>query len=117
MRKIRVEPGITAEMLSDLANQWQQCDNVTLVMPDQLSGEEINYLFSLVLEILPMDFGFCVLQELAEREKVSEEILSIILSCGDRVCIESVCLREDLSSELKRVCESMSLHLLDQQKQ
>jgi hypothetical protein len=110
VKTIKIKSTITREQLLESAKEWDDSKNVALSIPEILSKAEIEHLFLMASQILPSEIGFCILHELAEKDEISQDLLSKIISIGDRGCIESVCLRKDLNPELRKLCKEIAIH-------
>jgi hypothetical protein len=85
---------------------WDENNNVSLVMPEKLSENEIRDLFAFLFSDLPNEFAFSVLSNLAEMKNTPMDLLEALFDRGDTGCNVTICLRSDLSGNLIERCQS-----------
>lgn len=106
---IEITPSLTKEQWLFLCDKWDRETDIILDTSLINIMEEIEHVAKIAFLIKERKLSLAVLSNLAEKDKVSNELLNMIFDIGDQSCKETVCLRKDLSEELMVKCKSASL--------
>ena len=109
MATVSIPRELTENEFRKLNLIWDANRNVSVQIPEDLSEADVVRIFRLLLSGLPNEFAFCVLENLAEREKISMDLLSILFDQGDTGCNVAICLRDDLSKDIVERCRSSNI--------
>ncbi|MBI1906283.1 MAG: hypothetical protein HYS20_08630 [Rhodocyclales bacterium] len=104
MKVLKIDGNVSLERLKNLSAVWGRAQNVSVVIKPYLTEIEMEHLVQIAIELGPDDFGCVVLEGIAEMDHVPVRLLKRIFDSGDKGCIESVCLRNDLDPELRLCC-------------
>lgn len=110
MLSIRIDSGTSIDEFGAAARNWLSASDCAVEFPECLTEPEIRYLTNLAVLHIPSDFAYCVLQSIAEFDNTPDDVLREILDTGERSCIESVCLRSDLPTDMREICGQLAQH-------
>ena len=82
-----------------LSNIWLPSETIFLRL--DIKPSDIEIIINELLEKLPNDLAYCIMSEIAEYENLDEKLMKLIYKNGDKGCRAAICLRSDLSQELK----------------
>lgn len=106
MSIISISRNLTVNEFEKLNRIWDANKNVSILLPEEFSDVEVEQIFKLLLSRLPNEFAFCVLENVAEQQKVSVNLLRELFDHGDTGCCVTICLRDDLTGDLVERCMS-----------
>jgi hypothetical protein len=108
IRDILVPKELDIDEFSKLEQIWhsEEYENMSIILPENLSDVEAEQLFRFLLSVLPNELAFSLLADLAEGWNVSTSLLSELFSYGDTGCNVTICLRDNLNQELMSKCIS-----------
>ena len=86
-----------------LSNIWLASETIFLRL--DIKPSDIEIIINELLEKLPNDLAYCIMSEIAEYENLDEKLMKLIYKNGDKGCRGAICLRSDLSQELKECCK------------
>ena len=109
MATVSIPRELTENEFRKLNLIWDANRKVSVQIPEDLSDADVVRMFKLLLLTLPNEFAFCVLENLAEREKISMDLLSILFDHGETGCNVTICLRDDLSKDIIERCRSSNI--------
>ena len=89
----------------ELSELWKANDDVSIDYPLWSSSYDIESISLKLLEKIPDEFSFVILEYIAELNNTPSNILEEILLSGDAACKVAVCLRSNLSDELRLICD------------
>jgi hypothetical protein len=87
---------------------WNNTDNITYSVPNDLSVDEINGYFCKLINKLPNDFALTILCEIAEIKNTPWDLLQKLFEIGDTSCMVSICCRPDLPDNMLTKCLNSS---------
>ncbi|EHK0946867.1 hypothetical protein [Citrobacter farmeri] len=106
---IVITPDLTKEKWITFCNRWDNQSNISLDTSLINSREAIEYIAGIAFINKGRDLSLSVMANLAEKKLTPETLLEMIFDIGDQACKEAVCLRDDLSDDLKNKCISTEL--------
>lgn len=106
---IVITPDLTKEKWITFCNRWDNQSNISLDTSLINSREAIEYIVGIAFLNKGRDLSLSVMANLAEKKLTPETLLEMIFDIGDQACKEAVCLRDDLSDDLKNKCISTEL--------
>jgi hypothetical protein len=83
---------------------WDNEKNIAIEISREFETSELQSLVEMMVEGLPNNFLFAVLETLAERPYLTASLQNTIFIKGDVGCKTSICLRDDLDDNLKQKC-------------
>ena len=122
MSNILIPRDLTLNEFEKLNQIWDANKNVSLQLPEEFSDVEMEQIFKLLLTRLPNEFAFCILENFAEQQKISMDLLGELFDHGDTGCCVTICLRDDLTHDFVERCVSSNInevreHFLSKKKQ
>ena len=108
MTTIRLPTNPADSEFQMLSRQWSSATDAQIVLPRKMSDSERNALIRFLLSKIPDSLALGALCELAERPGVPPDLLIRVFDEGDTGCKIAVCLRDDLTAEIKEKCRSAS---------
>ena len=85
-----------------LSNIWDSTENITLQL--DIKQSETKTVVRALTSYLPNDLAYSIMSEIAENEKLDDDLMQLIFEKGDKGCKIAICLHEDLPQELKERC-------------
>lgn len=98
--------------ISDLdaySAKWDESKDISIELSENLEDEKIRYLVDGLIKKLPDDFSYALLCDISEIDFVDNDLLMKIFLNGDVACKVSICLRNDLDSDLQKMCNECEL--------
>jgi hypothetical protein len=83
---------------------WKKNGNVSFSLVGSLTDRDANRIVNELLDILPDDAGFCLLENLVDSYSIADDLLIRLFSFNDTACNVSICLGDNLSEPLHRLC-------------
>ncbi len=109
MKIIKITLKMNAHDYLNFCDEWESNDDVSVDTSEICNAKAIEYCVNLVMSLPKREFSSVIFEELSEKKETPMEMLKEIICLGDRGCIESVCMRTDLSDELMSLCHSLNL--------
>jgi hypothetical protein len=85
-----------------LSDIWDSTENITLQL--DIKQSETKTVVRALTSCLPNDLAYSIMSEIAENEKLDDDLMQLIFEKGDKGCKIAICLHEDLPQELKERC-------------
>lgn len=85
-----------------LSGIWDSTENITLQL--DIKQSEAKTVVRALTSCLPNDLAYSIMSEIAENEKLDDDLMQLIFEKGDKGCKIAICLHEDLPQELKERC-------------
>ena len=109
MYKIIINPKLSESDYVEHCMMWDKLENVFIDTSELKSVNDIVYCANLALSMPHKGFSLAVLEQISEIIDTPMYILEEIITTGDPGCCESICMRTDLSYELRKICFSLEL--------
>ena len=106
--KIQISSVISAKRFQELCDLWDQNEFATLEMKVQSSGD-LDDILLFALRTPSRELVNVLIEAIAEHPLTTAESLKSILMQSDVAARETVCMRDDLSAELKSECARLHL--------
>lgn len=110
MLTLKIDSNVSENEFSNMASEWGKANDAEIEMPNILSTNDIQHIYNLAMSMIPNEFAYTVLSDLAEFENVSDDLLRKILETKERGCIEAVCLRDNLPDDMRQICNQIAEH-------
>lgn len=109
MENIVITPNISIDDYLVHSITWDKSENVLIDTSKLENIDDIVYCAKLALPMPDIKFSLAVLEQLSEIKIMPMNVLEEIILTGDPGCCESICMRTDLNSNLRRMCSCLEL--------
>lgn len=109
MENIVINPNISKDDYLIHSITWDKSENVLIDTSKLENTDDIVHCAKLALSMPEMKFSLAVLEQLSEIKIMPMNVLEEIILTGDPGCCESICMRTDLNSNLRRMCSGLKL--------
>lgn len=103
--QLNIPKQLRSSEFNELRCQFTDADDVSILLPDNLSAEEIRDMTLFLLSQESDDFRNSLIADLVEYDCFPRSLLEKVFEKGDIGCRVAVCLRDDLSKCLQELCE------------
>jgi hypothetical protein len=106
--KVSIWPGLAPEDFLRLCDRWDQNESASLELPIDTTAELLRT-FNIAKGAYERQFARVVIEAIAEHPLTPQSVLKEILHFSDQAARETVCMRMDLSDEVRAQCTKLSL--------
>lgn len=108
MASILITKKFNLSAFHDLSAAWRRDSNISFTMERGLTDSDANRIAGELLEVLPDEAGFCLLENLIDIYNIDDDLLMRLFSFNDISCNVSICLRDNLSEVFHQLCAKTS---------
>ena len=109
MKRFEVSPDVSRDEFLGLCADWDAAGDCFLCRIKFETERQVRSCANIAIDLANFSFSMAVLEEVAGAEITPFDILIAIFTLGDQGCIETICMRKNLSDEIKNLCNCMLL--------